>query len=405
MSQEIESLDFRPAPVFLPLWRSKARYKGAWGGRASGKSHDRAEHLIISCLQGHTRAVCLREVQNSIKDSVKQLLEDKIRDLGQESLFDVVENEIRGPHDSLIIFKGLQSYNSHNVKSLEGFGIGWVEESQTISQRSLDILCPTFRSNSELWFTWNPDQPEDAIDRFLRQDPPDNSEVVYATYMDNPKFPEELLPDVERDKRLSPDRYGHIWLGEYLTISEQIVLSGKYRIDTFESQPDWDGPYFGADWGFAQDPTTLVKCWVHNNKLYIERECGGVGVELDDTPALFDTVQGSRNHLIRGDCARPETIAFLNRRGFRIEGVKKWSGSVEDGVEFIRSFDEIVIHDRCKGTQKEARTYSYKMNRGGDILPLIEDKNNHYIDAIRYALQPLIQKRDWATQIKFPMAM
>ncbi|HRP05295.1 MAG TPA: PBSX family phage terminase large subunit, partial [Opitutaceae bacterium] len=137
-----------------------ARYKGAWGGRGSGKSHFFGGFLVLETLRRQVRAVCLREVQNSIKDSVKQLIEDKIREYGLEADFDITDNEIRGPNDSLYVFRGLKNHTAASIKSLEGFNVAWVEEAQTVTQKSLDLLIPTIRADgSELWFSWNPDQP------------------------------------------------------------------------------------------------------------------------------------------------------------------------------------------------------------------------------------------------------
>jgi phage terminase large subunit len=172
------------------------------------------------------RAVCLREVQNSIKDSVKQLIEDKISQYGLLSEFDITDAEIRGPNDSLFVFRGLKSYNAASIKSLEGFNVAWAEEAQTITQKSLDLLIPTIRSDdAELWFSWNPDQPTDAVDRLLRGDPLPNSVAVRANYSDNPWFPEALRSDMERDKNSDPAKYAHVWLGEYQSQADQQFIS------------------------------------------------------------------------------------------------------------------------------------------------------------------------------------
>lgn len=183
--------------VFKPLFRPGARYYGAWGGRGSGKSHAFATRLVLECVHQQIRAVCLREVQNSIKDSVKQLIEDKIGEYGLLGDFDITDQEIRGPNDSLIIFRGLKSHNAASIKSLEGFNRAWVEEAQTVSQKSLDLLIPTLRAEgSELWFSWNPDQPTDPIDKLLRNTANDNAVVVRANFSDNPFFPVALREDM-----------------------------------------------------------------------------------------------------------------------------------------------------------------------------------------------------------------
>lgn len=205
-----------PTPrVFLPLVEP-ARYKGAYGGRGSGKSHFFAEMLIERCVaQPGLRAVCIREVQKSLAQSVKQLLEDKIRSLGVEDMFDVLLSEIRTPGDGLIIFQGMSTHNAASIKSLEGFDVAWIEEAQTLSARSLALLRPTIRkAGSEIWASWNPENEDDPIDQFLRRDRPPNSIVVEANYTDNPWCPQELLDEAEID-RADPDKFEHVWKGGY----------------------------------------------------------------------------------------------------------------------------------------------------------------------------------------------
>src|SRR6478752_4959353 len=168
-----------------PLLYAK-RYKGAYGGRGGAKSHFFAEQVILKAYASHKRIVCIREVQNSIKDSVKQLLIDKINKLGVMEWFEVLDQEIRGPHGSIIVFKGMQSYNASNIKSLEGYDIAWVEEAQTLSQHSLDLLRPTLRKDgSELWFSWNPRFKTDPVDMFFRKSPPSDAVSVMVNWYDN----------------------------------------------------------------------------------------------------------------------------------------------------------------------------------------------------------------------------
>lgn len=198
-----------------PLLQPK-RFKGAYGGRGGAKSHFFAEQIVLRCYAQQTRVVCIREVQNSIKDSVKQLVVDKIAKLGLQSQFEVVESEIRGPNGSLIIFKGMQSYNAENIKSLEAFDIAWVEEAQTFSQHSLDMLRPTIRKDgSELWFSWNPRFKTDAVDKFFRKNPPANAISVSINWRDNPWFPKVLMEEMQHDFESDPDKAEHIWNGAY----------------------------------------------------------------------------------------------------------------------------------------------------------------------------------------------
>lgn len=219
----------RTPKVFAPLWKEQGRYKGAYGGRGSAKSHDRAQHLVIRmATEPNFRAVCLREVQNSIKDSVHQLVSDWIQRLDLGLKFDITRDEIRGDNGSLCIFRGMKDQNAESIKSLEGYNVAWFEEAQTCSQRSLDLLRPTIRApGSELWFTWNPRHKTDPIDRFLRADRPDNAIVVRANYSDNPFFPDELEEERKLDESGDEARYRHIWLGDYEELSDSQLISGK----------------------------------------------------------------------------------------------------------------------------------------------------------------------------------
>lgn len=217
----VNEVSFRPAPVFRPLWRQHRRYKGIFGGRGSGKSHDRAEHAVLQLLEG-ARVVGVRETQRSIKDSVKQLIEDKISAYGLDDEFEITRDEIRSREGGLMVFTGLRDHSAESFKSYEGFVYCWVEEAQTITARSLRILTPTIRAPSaELWFTWNPRYAHDPVDQLFRgANRPPNSMVVQANYAENPLFPPELRADMEHDKKADFELYRHIWLGEYQFVGE-----------------------------------------------------------------------------------------------------------------------------------------------------------------------------------------
>lgn len=350
-------------------------------------------------MDADLRAVCIREVQKSLKFSAKQLVEDKIRAFSFGHLFDIKSTEIRRVGGSgICIFQGMQDHTADSIKSLEGFRIAWVEEAQALSDKSLRLLRPTMRApGAELWFSWNPDKPDDAVDRFLRgEKPPEGAVVVRANWQDNPWLPGEMRAEIEHDRAGDPETYAHVWLGEYNTRSEAQVFAGRYTVEEFEPGLDWDGPYFGADWGFANDPTVLVSCWITpGGQVAIEKESGKVGLDIDRTGDLWaKDIPEAQEATIRADSARPETISYLRRHGWpRIEGVEKWKGSVEDGVEWLRT-KGLLIHPQCARAQREARLYRYKVNKAGDVLAQIEDAENHVFDAVRYALAPLIKRSD-----------
>lgn len=382
------------APLLAP-----SRYKGARGGRGGGKSHFFGElGLVRGVAQPGLRMVCIREVQISLKQSVKRLLEDKIQELGLGSFYNVMESEIRGPGDGLFIFQGMQNHTAESIKSLEGYDIAWVEEAQSLSEKSLRLLRPTLRKpNSELWFSWNPDQPDDPVENFFGSNPPD-SILVDINHKDNPWFPEVLRAEMEHDFRVDPDAAAHTWNGEYWHRSHSQILHGKWRVEEFEPRESWDGPYYGCDWGFSVSPTMLIKMWINDRKLYIEYEAWGLGVDVGvATERLFETIPGiSKQSVIWADVARPETISAQRKLGWDVRGAKKWAGSVEDGIEHLRSYDEIIIHPRCKHAIDDAKHYSYKVDRlTEEVLPEVVKKHDHTWDAGRYGLSPLIRTRSW----------
>ncbi len=380
-------LDIPTARVFLPLLQD-ARYKGAYGGRGSAKSNFFADCIVDRCVAKKTGVVCGRETQKSLKYSSKRLIESRIEAHGVGHLFEVQDTVIKGHNGSEIIFTGLQSHTSDSIKSLEGFDILWLEEAQNISQRSLDIARPTFRKpGSEIWASWNPGLATDPIDALLRCDnPPPGSIVIEANYTDNPWFPEELHAEMEYDKRRDPDKYQHIWLGQYLSNSQARVFR-NWRIEEFE-RPAGTVFRLGADWGFSVDPSVLVRCDIENNILYVDYEAYQVGCEIVNLPELFMSVPESEKWPITADSARPETISHMQKNGFpRIRSAIKGAKSLEEGVEFLKSFD-IIVHPRCKHTIDELTLYSYKIDPlTNDVLPILADKDNHVLDALRYACE------------------
>lgn len=215
-------LDIPTARAFLPLLEP-ARYKGAYGGRGSGKSHFFAGLLVDDALRNPgLRAVCIREVQKSLKESAKRLIEDKIQAMGLGSQFEVLHDHIKTPGDGLIIFQGMQDHTAESIKSLEGFDRAWVEEAQTLSSESLKLLRPTIRAEgSELWFSWNPRRKADPVDIMFRQSaPPTGAVCVNANWNDNPWFPKVLEQERIDCLEADPDQYDHIWEGGYVTVAE-----------------------------------------------------------------------------------------------------------------------------------------------------------------------------------------
>jgi len=381
------NLQIQTARAFLPLLEP-ARYKGAHGGRGSAKSHFFAGMMVEDSLREKLDCVCLREVQKSLQFSVKKLLETKIASMNVGYHFDVQDKRILSKSGGVIIFEGMQNQTAESIKSLEGFRRAWFEEAQVMTQRSLDLLRPTIRTpDSEMWFSWNPNLPTDPVDVLLRcDDPPPDARVVEVSYRDNPWLPDVLLAEITYDQKRDPDKFAHVWLGGYQRNSEARVFR-NWKVEEFDT-PNGAIFRFGADWGFAIDPSVLVRCFLDGRKLYVDQEAYMIGCEIDQLPDLFDRVDESRKYFITADSARPETISYMRKHGYpKINAAIKGPRSLEEGVEFLKSFD-IYVHPRCQHVIDELSLYSYETDPlTGQVLPKLADKHNHMIDALRYACE------------------
>lgn len=377
-----------------------SRYKSAYGGRGRGASWSFARVLVTKASYEKKRILCTREYQNSIKDSVYKILVDQIALLGLSDYYNINKTEITSRIGSEFLFKGLQ--HPLEIKSIEGIDYVWLEEAQNVSEDSWKFLIPTIRKdNSEIWLSWNTGLVTDPTYVRFVTNKPDDCISKLLTYKDNPNFPEVLKKEMEHDKKVDYDAYMHIWEGLPLKLSEALVFKNKFVVEDFDSPFDAKY-YYGADWGFANDPIALVRSFIIEDELYIDYEACGVGVEFEEIPQLFDSVPGSRNHEIPADSSRPETISYVKRQGFSVKACRKVAttkaGFVQDGISFIRKFKKIHIHTRCKHTKDEFEHYSYKTDKKtGEILPILLDSFNHCLDALRYSLEDLIQNNftDW----------
>jgi phage terminase large subunit len=381
------------------------RYRGAYGGRGSGKSFTFAKMAAVFGYQKKRRILCVREYQNSIKDSFHQELKNAIEsEPWLEANYDVGVDYIRGKNGTEFIFKGLFP-KPQSIKSLAQIDICIVEEAEDVSAVAWQTLKATIRAEgSEIWVIWNPKRKDSPCDAMFIQNQPARSSIVKMNYSDNPWFPSVLEEERQNDIAiLDRATYSWIWEGAYLQHSAAQVFRDKYEVQAFTPKDGWQGAYFGLDFGFSQDPTAGVKCWIADNRLYIEHEAVKKGLELDDTAGfIIEHLPDASKHIVRADSARPESISYLKRHGLpNITAVEKGKGSVEDGIEFIKSFERIIIHPRCTETLKEFDLYSYKTDRlSGDVMPVLEDRFNHCIDALRYALEPIMKARSRPVQRK-----
>ena len=421
MVRSYQSLVERPEHVFHDLLLP-APYKVFYGGRGAAKDWAFAETLLKRAVKEAMIVLCTREYQKSIADSVHRVLRHMITRLGLDSQFDVTDKSIRSYAGTEFIFKGLH-HNSEEIKSTEAVKITWVHEAQNTTEQSwLDLLATVFRlPDSEVWVSFNVTDETSATHTRFVTNPPPGAIVHKVNYTENPFFPTRLRALMEHDRETNPLVYRHIWLGEPRKISTAVILGGRFRVKEF---PDdlWkqaERLMFGEDFGFANSPAAIVRFFVLSNqrcrelgliepgdpladypRIFVEFEAGGTGVDTEELPALHDAVPGAREWPIKCDSARPETISFLRGKGFNASAAEKWNGSVEDGITHLRGH-VIVIHPRCVRTESNAGTYSYKVDprvidpetNAPQVLPIIIDAHNDYIDAIRYGLDGYIQHR------------
>lgn len=383
----------------------KLRWRGAYGGRGSGKSFNFAKAALVRGVQKKRRLLCTRDIQASIKESFYAELKAAIlSEPFLTSFYRMTEHGIYGNNGTEFMFRGLR-HNIQSIKSMAQIDICIVEEAQDVSEAAWRKLIPTIRApGSEIWSIWNPTNETDAVDVRLRKEPPARCRTVEVNWSDNPWFPPELNEERLHDlKWQHPNTYAHIWEGAYLLNSEAQVLADKISVEAFEPGPDWHGAYHGLDFGFSQDPTFATKSYVFNGSLYIRQEASKVGLELDDTAEfLKEKIPGIDRHEVIADSARPESISYLKRKGLsRIKPCKKWAGSVVDGIAYLRSYKKIIIHPDCPQTLREGRLYSFKVDRlSGQVLDTIIDAHNHSWDSVRYAHDKIIrQNRPAVTKV------
>lgn len=398
------------------------RYKGAKGGRSGGKSHQFCEITATRMASDPEFKVAgIREIQKSIKYSVKSLLEQKLHELGASYLFDVQDQVIKRVGGSgTAIFLGMQDHTADSVKGLEDFDQALVDEANALSATSLKKLTPTFRKQgSEICFAWNPENEADPVDAFFEanKDDPD-FRLVHVNITDNPFASDTALGEYRREERRANaareriaekkrqgfdgddadlaivDDFDHVWRGGYNKRSQRLVFH-NWREGVLEPPRNvvW---FYGVDWGFASDPLAGTKSCIlppvkekAPHRLYVRAAVSQAGVRNEDVVGFLKGLDGIEKWPARADNARPELIDYTRRNGLpKIRAAKKGPGSVEDGTSFLQSMDIIVHPEDAKPMIEELKAHSYKVvKHTGEILPVVEDKDNHCLDGTRYALE------------------
>ncbi len=403
------------APAFYSIHRvlKSTTSTSIWlkGGRGSTKSSFAAISIIYGIVRDpDANALVFRKVGDTVRTTVLETLLWAISVLKLDRYFSHTKSpaEITYlPTGQKIIMKGLDDpLKIKSIKVKKGyFKFLWFEEGAEFSnmEEIRNVRQSVQRGNGVFFdfITYNPPNDPAAWVNTECEVEEDGKIVHSSTYLDVPHdwLGDKFIDDAEKLKKRDPMKYEHEYMGIAVGRAEQIIFHNKWHEKDFETPETkymFQGRFFyGADWGFANDPTALVRSYMmieHGEKnLYIDYEVGGARVELDDIPRLFNKVPDVKRWKIYADCSRPETISHIRHKGYNIDGAPKWSGSVEDGVEYLLSFDNIYIHPRCVKTIEEFKKYSYKVDKvTQEILPVIVDDWNHYIDALRYSLADYI---------------
>lgn len=400
MDDEFEDIEVNlPAKIkaAFELPRGSLDYRCFYGGRGGGKSFSVALMVLIWGVESPINVWCVRKYFSSIKNSFFAELVNAIKEnKWLDEYYVYGKNFIEGRNGTNFIFGGVE-LNKSSAKSTAQIDVLVMEEAEDISMDSFDIIFPTIRKEgAEIIVIWNPKDENSAVDKLFIKNKPDNSVIVQIGYQDNPWFSKRLDNTRKLQKQTLPDDYYRwIWDGEYLKNNIAAVFNGRWEVLDFEAKDDWDGPYYGLDFG-DKHPTAAVRCWLHADAVWIDYEGGGSGIELSEMPAkLAAQIPGILTNTVRADSAWAQSIRYLQAHG--VDGIvaaKKGAGSVDNGIKFLKSKRRIYIHSRCLNVIDNFRKYSYIQTAGGDITDRLEKVNDDWIDALRYALESISSSQD-----------
>lgn len=394
------TLQIKTPRIFVPLLQP-SRYKGAWGGRMGAKSHFFAELSIERHISEPTRQVCIREIQKSISQSVKLLLEDKIKSMGVDSHFNVLQDRIEARNGGFITFQGMQNHTAQSIKSLEGYDIAWCEEAQTLSERSLELLRPTIirKSGAELWFSWNPDNETDPVDKLLRgANPVGDSIVVKTLYSDNPYLPHEILLEIEKERERDPDTFGHIWLGEYRKFRDGAIY-GRHMADMLADNRITSVPYNSSFevhtiWDIGGDGTAIWFFQVVGREPRLIDHYEEIGTELkDQVKMLKERGYNYGTHVLPHDAGH-ESVRTGMTMEKQLEGlglrnmVVLPNDDIDPGIEMTKRLLMQIFIDakKCAKGIESLKNYQRKWDEERRMFSSkpLHNWASHSSDALRY---------------------
>lgn len=413
------SIDAR-FPRKLEFLFKPARYKVARGGRGSGKSWGFARALLIRCAKQQTRVLCTREIQKSIQQSVHQLLSDQIEAMGLQGVFEILQNEIRGPHGSQIFFSGLSDITATALKSFEGVDIAWCEEAQAISAKSWKTLTPTIRKEgSEIWVTYNPELESDPTHQMFVTNPPPDCVSVLMNYSDNPYFPAVLEAErAHAEATMSEEDYAHTWKGQckpavegaiYFTAMSQTIAAGRIREVPHDAALK---THIVFDLGMA-DSMTLILVQklaseirvIHyiegNQRILADYSAELRGLRLDDQPMNWGKVYLPHDGFHKRHQTGKDDAEILTGLGWSVEKVPM--AAVNSGIDRLREvFPRIYFHKpRTERLIECLKRYRWNISqKTGEAVSPLHDEFSHGADAARYLglVADLMSNDEWASK-------
>lgn len=357
-------------------WREAAVY----GGRGSLKSHTVARVLLIRAMQKRGRAGCFREYQNSIADSSHALLKDLIEQYNL-SMFKVTNDSIINTQTGYdFIFRGLRN-NVQSIKSIEGMTEAWVEEAQTVSETSLNVLTPTVRlPGSQIFYTYNRLRPDDPVHNRLVIEGRPNTLVINVNYDVAIKYgwlSDVLRMEMESDRDNRPEVYKHKWLGEPVTYQGLIYPDIK-RIDALPKEAEYLGT--GLDFGYTNDPTAAVDVYKWNKAYILDELLYQRGLKNRE---IAEVLLKAESPLVIADSAEPKSIDEIEEHGVPILPAFKGKDSVNNGIQLLQD-REIYYTAKSHNIEEELLNYAWKVNKESKALNIPIDSYNHAMDAARY---------------------
>ena len=365
---------------FQPLFNKDWREAAVYGGRFSLKSHTVARILLIKARQNKIRIACFREFQNSIADSSYQLLSDLIREYKLTD-FQLTQNSIVNTiTGSDFIFKGLWN-NEQSIKSIEGIDIAWVEEAQTVSEKSLEVLTPTVRKDgSQIIYTYNRLLEEDPVHKRLVMEGRPNTLIINVNYDIAEKYgmlPKVIKDEIEDDKKNRPGLYKHKWLGEPFS-SERKIYKDWNILDEMPHEARLER--YGLDFGYSNDPTAIVAIYKYNGGFILDEITYQKGLSNKQIADIFKNVDRA---LVIADSAEPKSIDEIKLYGINILPCVKGKDSVNQGIQYLQD-QRISVTKHSHNIIREYNNYLWKVDKDGKIVNVPEGGFDHAMDAARY---------------------